>query len=52
MLRGYIDSYSVSDWVTWLTPLGWLEEARPGTDNNPWPLLPARGVSAPPTSPT
>jgi ABC-2 type transport system permease protein len=39
VLRGYIDSSGASDWVSWLTPFGWLEEARPGTDNNPWPLL-------------
>ncbi|MEO6268486.1 MAG: hypothetical protein ABIO66_17995 [Nocardioidaceae bacterium] len=39
VLRGYIDSSGAPDWVTWLTPLGWLEAARPGTENNPWPLL-------------
>ena len=39
VLRGYIDSSGSPGWVTWLTPLGWLEEARPGTGNNPWPLL-------------
>lgn len=39
VLRGYIDSSGAPDWVTWLTPLGWLEEARPATGNNPWPLL-------------
>jgi ABC-2 type transport system permease protein len=39
VLRGYIDSSSAPDWVTWLTPLGWLEQTRPGTDNNPWPVL-------------
>lgn len=37
--RGYIDTSSASNWATWLTPLGWLEETRPGTDNNAWPLL-------------
>lgn len=39
VLRGYIDSSGAADWVTWLTPLGWLEEARPGTEDNPWPIL-------------
>lgn len=39
VLRGYIDSSGAADWVTWLTPLGWLELARPATDNNPWPIL-------------
>jgi ABC-2 type transport system permease protein len=39
VLRGYIDSSGAPNWVTWLTPFGWLEETRPGTDNNPWPLL-------------
>lgn len=39
VLRGYIDSAGAPDWVTWLTPLGWLEETRPATDNNPWPLV-------------
>ncbi|MET1132825.1 MAG: hypothetical protein ABWX60_05330 [Aeromicrobium sp.] len=39
VLRGYIDSSDYPDWVTWLTPLGWLEETRPATENDPWPLL-------------
>jgi ABC-2 type transport system permease protein len=39
VLRGYLDSSSAPDWVTWMTPLGWLERARPGTDNNPAPVL-------------
>ncbi|MBA4608440.1 multidrug ABC transporter permease [Aeromicrobium sp. Marseille-Q0843] len=39
VLRGYIDSSDFPDWVTWLTPLGWLEETRPATENDPWPLL-------------
>lgn len=37
--RGYIDTSGGDDWMTWLTPLGWLAEARPATGNNPWPLL-------------
>jgi len=32
VLRGYIDSSGAPDWVTWLTPLGWLEAARPATN--------------------
>ncbi|CAN5658077.1 exporter of polyketide antibiotics [soil metagenome] len=39
VLRGYLDSSGAPDRVTWLTPLGWLEAARPGTENNAWPLL-------------
>jgi ABC-2 type transport system permease protein len=39
VLRGYIDSSGAREWVTWLTPFGWLEASRSGTDNNPWPLL-------------
>nr|WP_246336754.1 multidrug ABC transporter permease [Flexivirga oryzae] len=39
VLRGYIESSGADGWTTWLTPLGWLEETRAGTDNNPWPLL-------------
>lgn len=45
VLRGYIDSSTAPDWVTWLTPLGWLEKAGPATDNNPWALVPAVGLS-------
>ncbi|WP_256841978.1 ABC transporter permease [Ornithinimicrobium cryptoxanthini] len=37
--RGYIDTSGGGDWMTWLTPLGWLAQARPATGNNPWPLL-------------
>jgi ABC-2 type transport system permease protein len=43
--RGYIDTSGASSWATWLTPLGWLEETRPGTGNNPWPLLLAAGLA-------
>ena len=39
VLRGYIDSSDLPDWVIWVTPLGWLEETRPASENNPWPLL-------------
>lgn len=39
VLRGYIDSSGAPDWVSWLTPLGWLEHTRPATGNNPLPLL-------------
>jgi len=44
VLRGYIDSSGAPDWVSWLTPLGWLEQTRPATGNNPWPLLIALAV--------
>lgn len=40
-LRGYTDASGAPGWVSWLNPLGWLETTRPGTGNNPWPLLPA-----------
>jgi polyether ionophore transport system permease protein len=39
VVRGYIDSSAAPDWVSWLTPLGWLERTHPGTDHNAWPLL-------------
>lgn len=39
VLRGYLDSSGAPDWVTWVTPLSWLERTYPGTDNNPVPLL-------------
>jgi ABC-2 type transport system permease protein len=26
-------------WLTWLSPLGWVEELSPLTSSNPWPLL-------------
>ena len=39
VLRGYIDSSDLPDWVIWVTPLGWLEETRPASENDPWPLL-------------
>ncbi|CUR58754.1 conserved membrane hypothetical protein [metagenome] len=46
VLRGYLDSSGAPDWTTWLTPLGWLEEVAPATDNNPWPLLVAVAFAA------
>lgn len=45
VLRGYVDSSGAPDWMTWLTPFGWLEETRPATGNNPWPLLLALGLA-------
>lgn len=44
--RGYIDTSGADNWTTWLTPFGWLQEARPATDNNPWPLLVALAFAA------
>lgn len=42
--RGYVDASGAGDWAAWLTPLGWLQEARPATENNWWALLPAVGL--------
>lgn len=39
LLRGYLDTMDFSAWVSWITPLGWMEQTRPGTDNTWWPLL-------------
>lgn len=46
VLRGYIDSAGLDEWLTWATPLGWLAHTRPATDNNPWPLLLALALAA------
>ena len=43
--RGYIDSSDLPGWASWTTPLGWLGETRPGSGNNPWPLLPALALA-------
>ena len=45
VLRGYLDSSGAPDWVSWLTPFGWLEETRPATENNAWPLLLALAIA-------
>ena len=39
ILRGYIDASQAGEWAVWLTPLGWLEQVRPASENNAWPLL-------------
>jgi ABC-2 type transport system permease protein len=39
IVRGYIDASQTGEWAVWLTPLGWLENVRPATGNNGWPLL-------------
>jgi ABC-2 type transport system permease protein len=44
--RGYVDSSGAPDWAAWLTPIGWLQETRPATRNDPWPLLAAVGLAA------
>ncbi|WP_320065546.1 multidrug ABC transporter permease [Micromonospora sp. RTGN7] len=45
VVRGYIDASEASSWFVWLTPLGWLEEVRPASGNNAWPLLLALGFA-------
>lgn len=45
VLRGYADTGDLGNWASWATPLGWLGEIRPGTANNPWPLLLALGFA-------
>ncbi|MEV6863427.1 multidrug ABC transporter permease [Streptosporangium subroseum] len=44
--RGYIDAGQGPEWTVWLTPLGWLEQVRPATGNNGWPLLLALALAA------
>ena len=39
--RGYIDSSGAPAWAAWLSPLGWVEQARPAAGNRAWALLPA-----------
>src|SRR5690606_34003543 len=46
VVRGYIDSAGLDEWVTWVTPLGWLAHTRPATGDNPWPLLLAVAFAA------
>ena len=46
IVRGYFDASQASAWTAWLTPSGWLEEVRPATSNNGWPLLLALGLAA------
>lgn len=46
VVRGYVDSSGASDWASWLTPLGWLQETRPATANDPRPLLLALALAA------
>ncbi len=45
IVRGYIDASEAPSWTAWLTPFGWLEEVRPATGNNGWPLLLAVGFA-------
>jgi ABC-2 type transport system permease protein len=39
VVRGYLDASQAAAWTAWLTPFGWLEQVRPASGNNPWPLL-------------
>ncbi|MBR7828786.1 hypothetical protein KDK95_20930 [Actinospica sp. MGRD01-02] len=45
LLRGYIDTMNLPAWVAWTTPLGWMEQTRPATENRWWPLLPGLAVA-------
>ncbi|WP_238422216.1 ABC transporter permease [Gordonia sp. 'Campus'] len=39
ILRGFLYSVSAPGWTTWVNPLGWITETRPGTGDHWWPLL-------------
>lgn len=45
LLRMVADSATSLHWLVWLSPLGWIEEARPLTDSTPAALLPALAVT-------
>ncbi|MGC9669791.1 ABC transporter permease [Planosporangium sp. 12N6] len=45
VVRGYLDASEASASTAWLTPFGWLEQVRPATGNNGWPLLLALGLA-------
>ncbi|MBY8865886.1 ABC transporter permease [Streptomyces sennicomposti] len=45
VLRGYLDSMDFGDWVSWVTPLGWMERTEPAAGNTWWPLLPGLGLA-------
>jgi ABC-2 type transport system permease protein len=38
-LRMVADTDADVHWLVWLSPLGWIEESRPLTGHDPWPLL-------------
>ncbi|MFL5734128.1 MAG: ABC transporter permease, partial [Chloroflexia bacterium] len=44
LLRGALDASGQTGWV-WLSPLGWTQEVRPGSENNWWPLLACLGLA-------
>lgn len=39
VLRGYIDSADLPQWLDWLTPFGWIVRTAPATENDLTPLL-------------
>ena len=43
--RGYLDASQAPEWMSWLTPFGWLEQVQPASGHNPWPLLLALAVA-------
>lgn len=45
LARGYIDSSRAPEWTRWLTPMGWVAQMRPSTENDFWPLLPILSVA-------
>ncbi|MCO7221383.1 ABC transporter permease [Klenkia sp. PcliD-1-E] len=45
LARGFVDASGTATWLTWVTPLGWLQETRPAAGNRWWPLLPALALA-------
>jgi ABC-2 type transport system permease protein len=45
-LRMVGDAGTGAHWLVWLSPLGWVEELRPLTAPQPWPLAPIAALTA------
>ena len=45
LVRGYADTSTDSEWLVWLSPLGWLQKTAPASVNNPLPLLATVGLA-------
>ncbi|HYA44500.1 MAG TPA: hypothetical protein VED59_02765, partial [Acidimicrobiales bacterium] len=45
-LRMVADAGTGLHWLSWVSPLGWVEQLQPLTDPRPWALLPIGGFTA------
>ncbi|WP_235157467.1 ABC transporter permease [Rhodococcus ruber] len=46
LVRAYVDVVASDGWAIWTTPLGWVQQVRPASGNDWWPLAACLALTA------